>query len=440
MISSFFKGFHIVSLLKKCGAYKLTGIQAGYLFERLFSAVFRGRSLFMSLTPGDGAAKDTFYRFLNSTRTNWMRITCLLSSALINSFLKETTDERRVNVLIVDDTLRERLYAKKAELVTWVHDHVKNINVRGFRLLTLGWSDGNSFVPVSGVLLSSVKKAPELESCRAPKRSCGYSRRLLAVTKAPEVMLKLIRGALKSGLPASYVLFDSWFSHPSTVIAVKDENIDVISMVKRAATTRYLHEGQMLPVTKIYRMHRKRGGRSKYLLSAAVELVSRDERRVPAKLVFVRKKGCPKQYLVLLSTDMKISEEEIIRIYGKRWDIEVFFKVCKSYLRLTGECRSLSYDAMTAYAAIVFARYMMLAAENRVSRDGRTFGELFYSICDELPDITWQEALRVLTEVLARTIGEKLSLTDEELTSLFEDFMSALPPTLKIKLEKGSQY
>ncbi|MCT3498964.1 IS4 family transposase, partial [Lactobacillus delbrueckii subsp. bulgaricus] len=27
---------------------------------------------------------------------------------------------------------------------------------------------------------------------------------------------------------------------------------------------------------------------------------------------------------------MTIDENEIIRIYGKRWDIEVFFKTCKS--------------------------------------------------------------------------------------------------------------
>lgn len=35
------------------------------------------------------------------------------------------------------------------------------------------------------------------------------------------------------------------------------------------------------------------------------------------------------EYLCLISTEVSLSEEEIIRIYGKRWDIEVFFKVCK---------------------------------------------------------------------------------------------------------------
>ncbi len=38
---------------------------------------------------------------------------------------------------------------------------------------------------------------------------------------------------------------------------------------------------------------------------------------------------------------MGLSEEEIIRVYGKRWDIEVFFKICKSCLKLVKECRSI---------------------------------------------------------------------------------------------------
>ena len=38
---------------------------------------------------------------------------------------------------------------------------------------------------------------------------------------------------------------------------------------------------------------------------------------------------------------MTITEEEIIRIYEKRWDIEVFIKVCKSYLKIIKECGSL---------------------------------------------------------------------------------------------------
>lgn len=58
----------------------------------------------------------------------------------------------------------------------------------------------------------------------------------------------------------------------------------------------------------------------------------------------------------MIYTDTNLDENEIIRIYGKCWDIEVFFKVCKRYLNMSKECNSLSYDAMTAYTAVIFTR------------------------------------------------------------------------------------
>lgn len=66
-----------------------------------------------------------------------------------------------------------------------------------------------------------------------------------------------------------------------------------------------------------------------------------------------------------MCTNPELSEEKVIRIYGKRWQVEVFFKTCKFTLNLIGECRSLSYDVLTSHAAIVFTRYMLLALEQR---------------------------------------------------------------------------
>ena len=59
-----------------------------------------------------------------------------------------------------------------------------------------------------------------------------------------------------------------------------------------------------------------------------------------------------KDYLVLVTTDMSLGEEEVISLYGRRWGIEVFFKICKSYLHLSKDCRSIFYDAMTAHVAV----------------------------------------------------------------------------------------
>ncbi len=46
-----------------------------------------------------------------------------------------------------------------------------------------------------------------------------------------------------------------------------------------------------------------------------------------ARIVLVRSEKQKSQWLALLTTDLTLSEEEIIALYGKRWDIEVFFKM-----------------------------------------------------------------------------------------------------------------
>ncbi|MFB6060216.1 transposase, partial [Lactobacillus delbrueckii subsp. lactis] len=75
------------------------------------------------------------------------------------------------------------------------------------------------------------------------------------------------------------------------------------------------------------------------------------------------------------------------RIYGKRWDIEVFFKTCKSFLKLGTEYHGLSYDALTAHTAFVFLRYMFMSVEKRDDEDDRTIGELFSTLSQVLSTI-----------------------------------------------------
>uniref|UniRef100_UPI0035D0C574 transposase n=1 Tax=Lactobacillus delbrueckii TaxID=1584 RepID=UPI0035D0C574 len=103
-----------------------------------------------------------------------------------------------------------------------------------------------------------------------------------------------------------------------------------------------------------------------------------------ARIVCVRNRSNRKDWIALSCTDMTIDENEIIRIYGKRWDIEVFFKTCKSFLKLVTEYHGLSYDALTAHTAFVFLRYMFMSVEKRDDEDDRTIGELFSTLSQVL--------------------------------------------------------
>jgi hypothetical protein len=436
-IINFFKKYKVAYILKNSNAYKQRGIPAATLFQYLFTLIFLNRSMYMNMLTGkhtENFAKDTIYRFLNSVSINWMRFTTLLSARIVSTTIEKLTNDDRVNVLILDDTMFERNSSKKVELLSKMYDHAKKSYKFGFRLLTLGWSDGNTFLPVNSCLLSSENTKNRIVDAKPlDKRTAGYSRRRLAQTKATSVMLQLIDQAKNVGLPASYVLFDIWFCFPASIIQIKSRALDVIAMVKKTPKMHLLYNGKMQPITEIYRQNRKRRGRSKYLLSVEVTVV-KDTETVPARIIYVRNKNKKKDYLALITTDMTISEEEVIRIYGKRWDIEVFFKVCKSYLKLGKECNSLSYDAMTAHAAVVFTRYMMLAVENRQTLDNRTLGEIFYLLTDELSDITWIQAFHMLVQLFINTISDKLSLSTEQIDHLMDAFLLTLPNALKERL------
>lgn len=120
-----------------------------------------------------------------------------------------------------------------------------------------------------------------------------------------------------------------------------------------------------------------------------------------------------------------MSEEEIIQTYGKRWSIEVFFKMCKSYLKLGKETRSISYDALTAHTSIVFARYMMLTLEQRRQIDERSIGEFFLTI-DELEDLRYLDALSLLLELLINCAKEANILDETQLKKLLNLFLAKL--------------
>lgn len=153
---------------------------------------------------------------------------------------------------------------------------------------------------------------------------------------------------------------------------------------------------------------------------------------------YVRNRQKRKDWIALVSTDLSLSEEEIIALYGKRWDIEVFFKVCKSYLKLTSEFQQLSYDAITAHTTIVMIRYMILSVEKRRQEDPRSLGELFYLGFDEISDIQFEQALLLIMGLLADTLREAdLGLTDEQMELIIDLFLQKLPAGIQASLQHG---
>ena len=421
-IDDFFNQFNIATFLHRCGIKKRHGHSVRSLIMTIFTLPFLEKNFFRGIVTNDTVSfgKDAAYGVLKGSRSNWRRLLLTIGMKLYH-FFNRLTDDERESVLIVDDSPYERSRSKSVELLSRVWDHSNGRLIKGFRMLTLCWSDGVSCLPLDFSLLSSSDAKKRLCENRKSmdKRCCAWQRRQEAIVKAPENLEAMVKRILAAGVQAQYLLMDSWFAMPATITALS-KHIDVIGMVKKTSKIHYGYNGHPMDLKAIYRKLKKRRGRAKILASAVLTLKG----GLPAKLVFVRDRR-KKDWLALISTDIHLSNEDIVRIYGKRWDIEVFFKMAKQHLKLAKEMQCRDYDAFVAHTTIVFMRYMFLAYQNRIETDNRTFGELFYACCQEVSDISFVEALyRIMTLAgdRVKTLG---SYCEKTASAFFDAIMEA---------------
>ena len=441
-IKHFFHDFGIGKALKKAGVYKTKGIPALSVILYLTFLVYSGKTMNRDVSGKNsiiGCSKDAVYRLLRERKVNWTTFLLAVSEKVVN-FTRQLTSEARKTAFVIDDTLYERPFSEKTELVARVFDHVSKTYKRGFRTLFLSWTDGASLIPVCFRHLSSAEAknryVPEREGL--DKRSCSYQNKREAQMKATDVCFSLLEKAKRFGIHADYVLFDCWFAFPSIITKVKDMGYDVTARVKKMKNIHYFIDGQKLTLTQIHKQSKKRRGRSKYLLSVDIHLVNDAGENVPCRLIYVRNKNKRKDWIAILTTDMGLAPEDVVTLYGKRWSIEVFFKTCKTYLKFVGEFQQTAYEALTAHTTIVALRYMILSVEQRRQTDHRTLGELFYAVTDEAKELTFHEVLMMILESLINAITNEFDFLDESLVRNFMDaFIKGLPAFIQRLLTPG---
>ncbi len=431
-INAVFRELRVPYHLRKAGITKRFGFSCLHLFQIVFALIFHHRNWVQLLESAKGASfpgKDAVYRFLNHPRFSWRRFLTSFSVEAVQK-TRALTSSQRVNVLIVDDSMFSRNRSKTVELLARCWDHAQQCYYKGFRMLTLGWSDGHTFLPLDFSLLSSTKSQLQGINDDIDKRTSGYQRRKEALLPAPQVIPAMLERALVAGVNASYVLMDSWFTFAPLIQAVLDRGMDVIGMVK-AGNQRYRFEGKRLTLKELYHAATPVGTLNKSILRCIrTELIP----GIPIMMIFVRHRSKKNEWLAILSTDTTLTIEEIIRIYGIRWDIEVFFKCTKSLLRLQKEFQGRSYDMMIDHTTIVFSRYILLAWQHRISTDQRTLGGLFLALCDEVSALDWAVALNQLVEIINEVAEKANRRLSKLINRQLQEWMNGLPSYIKVYL------
>ena len=258
------KELGISSLLGQCGIRKDSLRQKGEssgekrtafeIFQFLLLLVFQGCNpyRFLGSKKQDIAcSKKTYNRFLNDCHYNWRKFITLLAARVV-AFLDTLTFDNRFKALVIDDSVISRNRSKRVELLAFIFDHVTGKSVKGFYLLTIGWTDGYSFIPVAFNMLSSAKPVKKLNEMKesVDKRTNGFKNRVAATIKKPDATMEMIRSVLNAGIPASYILMDTWFTNEPFIKNVLDVGLDVIGMLKDNQQL-YRYKGKLVNLKQI---------------------------------------------------------------------------------------------------------------------------------------------------------------------------------------------
>lgn len=416
------KKFNLNAIGKILMAGKAKGVCPKRIFLTLFLFPFFGIDnigcwMQSGLCGDTENKKDVYYSLINNFKIDWRSIVTLFAKGFIQTVAPHSNDEPvdSPRCMIIDDSTLEKT-GKKIEFIGKVFDHCLHSYQLGMKLLTLGWWDGKSFIPLDfslhhepGKKNNRGLKARELKQQFTKERplDCPSVKRIaeLSINKIDQAV-SMIRCAIKNGFVPQYVLADSWFitdGFIKSVLALQTKKtgaIHLMGLMKSNRKVQYnekTYSADTLPEILQKRIKKCSKLKCSYLT------VSVAYKGTPVKAFFVKMNG-QNCWKLLITTDSSLSFIKAMQHYQIRWTIEVFFKEAKQNL-LLGKCQSNDFDAHIATTSLVFMHYIVLALGKRFE-SYETLGEVFRAFKDKLLEQTllqriWALLIGIYQNVLA---------------------------------------
>jgi len=447
-----FKLSYINNLFSKV---KSKGLDGAKIFETLFVIRFLDlknvqqlmNSGYSKETP---KRKDVYYDFLKNGNIDWRRILSLFSKQFFK-IVEEKGDDSGSNTpkcLIIDDTQLDKT-GKTMEFIGKVFNHCSHKYELGMKVLTLGFWDSKSFVPMD----FSIHNEPGKKNIRGLKYSelQGQFKKARAVNLPSfqrveeiskdkiEMAILMIQNASKRLKSVEYVLADSWFicekfiSEINKIKVTNRKNLDVIGLMK---SNRIIEiDGQKINGNKVSELKRKNIKYNREFKADYLDFLA-TYKGIPMRIFWVKIKG-HNNWKMLICTDQKLSFTKAMKYYQIRWSIEVFFKECKQNLNINA-CQSTDFDAQVAHITICFMQYIALSLKKRFD-DYETFGALFRQVCQEIMEATlvekiWQFLIEIFStlfgeleielEIFIKRIFQNKDIVEEKVKKTFECFFS----------------
>lgn len=122
--------------------------------------------------------------------------------------------EREDAVLVIDDSIEEKLYTDESELICWHWDHCFGRSVKGVNFLSCLYRTEEAALPVAFQLIQKSEWTTD--------KKTGKQKRVCPQTKN-DYFREMVAQCQKNQLPFRYVLADSWFSAADNMVYLKNE-------------------------------------------------------------------------------------------------------------------------------------------------------------------------------------------------------------------------
>jgi hypothetical protein len=309
-------------------------------------------------------SKDAFYRLLQR-QYSWRDAHWRLVAKVLPAWRKL---ELGHGYLVADATLRPKR-GRRMEGVCWHHDHVTGRKVMGLQVAALVWVNQQGALALDAALRLSrsplIGNLVALLMRRHDGRSVlGRRVRESAFQDKLQQTLAMAKRAVRAGIPARYLLADSWYGCAAFIQGVV--KLGLVPLVRWKRTKeKFILAGQPLTMEALWSGHAKanvRKVRGSLRFKGTFLDVTHPEMGA-VRLFFIKLRNPDtgaKEWGVFLTTDRTMGLSAMVGHYAHRWGIEVFFKEAKQHLGLLEESVQ-SFEAVLACLHLTLMRQAVLA-------------------------------------------------------------------------------
>jgi len=278
--------------------------------------------------------------------TEWTKDELMNANRL---YFKSTAGYSKTGFYIIDDSVLEKAgKPKHMEGLGWHYSHSKSKTICGHCIVSSHYRYGEISFPYDFAMYRT--------EAEARKSKTEFKTKI-------DIAKEFIDTFEPFSNEKVYVLIDSWYTSKEILASAEARNFKVIGGLKSNRTFKLRESGPKHSLSA-YAKNLRNASFEEIIVGGAAYLVRRIDCWISGAgnvVILISKRKKDGSRCFILSTDRSLSNEDIIRYYGYRWDIETGYLYCKDRLGL-GHYQMRKMKAIEKYCALIFSAFCYLEA------------------------------------------------------------------------------